>query len=67
MTHAQIPEIWFFVVESLILIFVFAEFIIGWLSYKALTRKKGRPKKSRTEILMIKLSKQLQKSLAKGK
>lgn len=68
----HIPEAWSYQVEVGILVFVFLEFLVAiatlWisiLSYKIATRKKGRPRKTKTEKLMIKLSKQLQKTLSK--
>lgn len=68
---SPIPEPWFFTVESLILVFVFLEFVVSIaafvlaaMSYKIATRKRGRPKKTSVERLMTRLSKQLKKSIA---
>ena len=66
-----IPEFWFFWVEVGILLFVIAEFFVGAaalyiaiLAYQHSTRKRGRPKKTKAEKLMVRLSKQLKESIA---
>ena len=63
----KIPEVVFLTVEIGILVFVFAELVISWLSYKVLMRKKGRPRKGKVEKLMIRLSRQLRESISLNK